>query len=223
MPLSSKRIFVALADDHTLFRKALAGLVASFDRYSVLFDVENGLQLKEQLENHKIPDVVLLDVNMPGMNGYESCKWIVKNFPQVKVLGLSMNSDENSIIKMIKSGAKGYLLKNVEPDELLKALDSVMNQNFYLSADISAKVISGLNREADLPVEAASLSEKEREFIHWVCTELSYKDIADKMYISPRTVEDYRNSLFEKFGVHTRMGLVIYAIKNKLVTLEESQ
>jgi len=128
-----------------------------------------------------------------------------------------MMSDERSIIKMFRLGAKGYLLKNTEPEELRVALDSVMNKNVYLSEYISAKLVSGLNQNADKDATEIVLNEKEREFLRWTCTELSYKEISEKMYVSARTVDDYRQALFAKLNVHSRVGLVMYAIKNGIV------
>lgn len=217
MPGGTKNIQVAVADDHSLLRNALAKLINSFDSYSVIFEAGNGNEIKEKLSKHVIPDIVLLDVNMPDMDGYETAQWLHKNYPQVKVLALSMFSDENIIIRMLKLGAKGYILKNAEPEELNTALDSVLKKDFYLSEFISGKIVSGLNKDLDRPKENMMLSEKEKELLKYMVSELSYKDIAAKMFISPRTLDDYRNNLFEKTKVKTRVGLVIYAIRNGLV------
>jgi two-component system, NarL family, invasion response regulator UvrY len=215
----SKKIQVAVADDHTLLRSALARLIGSFDNYTILFEAGNGQEVKDKLSKHIIPDVMLLDVNMPDIDGYETAKWIYKNFPQVKILALSMFSDENTIIRMLRLGAKGYIMKNAEPEELNEALDSVVKKDFYLSEFISGKIISGLHRNIDMPEEPVVLTEKEKEFLQLVCSELTYKDIAAKMYVSPRTVDDYRNSLFEKVKVKSRVGLVLFAIRNGLVEI----
>jgi two-component system, NarL family, invasion response regulator UvrY len=134
----------------------------------------------------------------------------------VKVLALSMFSDETTIIRMLRLGAKGYILKNIEPEELKLALDSIMKKDFYLSDYISGKIISGLHKDLGNPDEQIVLSDKEKEFLRFVCSELTYKDIADKMFISHRTVDNYRNVLFEKLKVRSRVGLVMYAIKNGL-------
>lgn len=219
MPVADKKIQVAIADDHILLRKALAKLVASFENYAVLFDADNGKELKEQIGKHVIPDIVILDVNMPDMDGYETARWLYKNYPQIKVLALSMFTDEGTIIRMLRLGAKGYILKNADPDELKEALDSVLKKDFYLSEYISGKIIVGLHKDMDKPEDPVSLTEKEKEFMKHICSEMTYKDIATKMYVSPRTVDDYRNSLFEKLKVHTRVGLVLYAIKNGLVEI----
>jgi two-component system invasion response regulator UvrY len=219
MGSASKKIQVAIADDHSLLRKALGKLVASFDNYAVLFEADNGKEIKAKILQHIIPDVVLLDVNMPDMDGYETVRWLYQNCPQVKVLALSMFSDEKTIIKMLRLGAKGYILKNIDPEELKNALDSVMQKNFYLSEYISGKIISGLNKDIDKPDEEVTLTEKEKEFLRLICSEITYKDIATKMFVSPRTVDDYRNTLFEKLKVKSRVGLVMYAMKNGLAEM----
>lgn len=213
------KIQVGIVDDHSLLRKALAKLIASFEGYSVLFEGDNGKDLKTKITQYVIPDIVLLDVNMPDMDGYETVRWLHKNYPQIKVLALSMFSDENTIIRMLRLGAKGYILKNIEPEELKLALDSIMKKDFYLSEYISGKIISGLHKDLGNPEDPVVLSDKEKEFLRLVCSEMSYKDIADKLFIAPRTVDNYRNALFEKLKVRTRVGLVMFAIKNGLVEI----
>ncbi|MFI5153127.1 MAG: response regulator [Chitinophagales bacterium] len=211
-----KKVQVAIVDDHTLLRKALGKLISTFDNYAILFEAGNGKEIKEKITQHIIPDIILLDVSMPEMDGYETVSWLYKNYPQVKVLALSMFSDEYTIIKMLKSGAKGYILKSTDPEELKHALDSVMQKNFYLSELISGKVISGLHKDLDKELEPTVLSEKEREFLRLICSDVTYKDIAAKMFVSPRTIDEYRNNLFEKLKVKSRVGLVMYAIRHGL-------
>jgi two-component system, NarL family, invasion response regulator UvrY len=213
----NKPIQVAIADDHTLLRKALAKLVASFDEYAVLFEADNGKEIKKKINEHLVPDLVLLDVNMPEMDGFETAAWLNKNYPKIKVLALSMFSDERTIIRMLRQGARGYVMKNIDPEELKKALDSVMKKNFYLSEEISGKIISGLHKDADRVEEPPSLTQREKDFLRLICSEITYKDIAAKMFVSPRTVDEYRNSLFEKLKVKSRVGLVMYAMRNGLV------
>jgi two-component system invasion response regulator UvrY len=213
----NKLIQVAIADDHTLLRKALAKLVASFDEYTVMFEADNGKEIKKKINEHLVPDLVLLDVNMPEMDGFETAAWLNKNYPKIKVLALSMFSDERTIIRMLRQGARGYVMKNIDPDELKKALDSVMKKNFYLSEEISGKIISGLHKDADRVEEPPSLTQREKDFLRLICSEITYKDIAAKMFVSPRTVDEYRNSLFEKLKVKSRVGLVMYAMRNGLV------
>jgi two-component system, NarL family, invasion response regulator UvrY len=212
---ANKKIQVAIIDDHTLLRTALARLVNSFDGYIVLLEADNGKDLRTRIMQHQVPDIVLLDVNMPEMDGFETTQWLHKNYPHIRVLVLSMLSDEKTIIKMFRLGAKGYLLKNTDHEELKKALDSVMDKNVYLSEYVSNKLVSGLHKDADKEEnKPVLLNDKEKEFLRWTCTELSYREIAEKMYLSPRTIDDYRQSLFNKLKVHSRVGLVMYAIKN---------
>jgi DNA-binding NarL/FixJ family response regulator len=218
--LINKKIKVAIADDHTLLRSALSKLIASYENYIVLFEAENGIDVKTKITQHAVPDIILLDVNMPGMDGFETVQWLHKNYPQIKVLALSMFSDEKIIIRMLRLGAKGYVLKNIDPEELKIALDSVMKKDFYLPEYISGKIISGLNKDGDdADKQTIFLTEKEKEFLHLVCSELTYKDIALKLNLSPRTIDDYRNALFEKFDVKSRIGLAIYAIKKGFVVV----
>lgn len=217
MAKSSKKIQVAIADDHSLLRNALAKLINTFEGYTVIMEADNGKDLRAKIMQHLVPDLVLLDVNMPEMDGFETTQWLHKNYPHIKILALSMLSDEKTIIKMFRLGAKGYLLKNTDPGELKEALDSIIDKNVYLSEYVSGKLVSGLHQEAEPTGKEIVLQEKEREFLRWACSELSYKDIAEKMYLSPRTIDDYRQSLFNKLKVHSRVGLVMYAIKNGIV------
>lgn len=219
MAKTSRRTTVAIADDHSLLRNALAKLINTFDGYSLVFEADNGKDLRNKITEQGIPDIVVLDVNMPEMDGFETTQWLYKNYPQIKILALSMLSDERTIIKMFRLGAKGYLLKNADPEELKEALDSLINKNVYLSEYVSGKLVSGLHQDADQPDKQTVLNEREREFLRWTCSELSYKEIAEKMFLSPRTVDDYRQSLFNKLKVHSRVGLVMYAIKNGIVEI----
>jgi two-component system, NarL family, invasion response regulator UvrY len=213
----TKKIQVAIADDHVLMRGALAGLVNSFDGYTVIMEADNGKDLRNKIQQHQVPDIALLDVNMPEMDGFETTQWLHKNYPFVKVLVLSMLSDEKTIIKMFRLGAKGYLLKNTDKEELKKALDAISSKNVYLSEYVSDKLVSGLHKGAEQDEKTIALSERDKEFLRWTCTELAYKDIAEKMSVSARTVDDYRQALFTRLNVHSRVGLVMYAIRTGIV------
>ncbi|MFL9482199.1 response regulator [Chitinophagaceae bacterium LWZ2-11] len=219
MATGIKTIQVALADDHVLIRNSVARLVASFPDCEVLFEADNGLQVKEQLNNHIIPHVLLLDISMPVMDGFETALWISKNFPQIRILALTMSQDEASIVKMLRSGAKGFVAKTIDPEELQEAIHAMVKKDYYIPDEISGKLVSGLHQDINKTFDASLLSEKEKEFLKMVCTEFSYKEISEKMFVSPRTVDDYRATLFEKLKVHSRMGLAIYAIKNGLVEI----
>ena len=216
---ANQKIQVAIADDHSLLRNALARLINTFDDYTILFEADNGKELRTKIMQHVIPDIVLLDVSMPEMDGFETTQWLRKNYPQIKILVLSMMSDEKTIIKMFRLGAKGYFLKNTDPAELKSAMDAVIHKNVYLSEFISEKLVSGLHHDPGPDTKEIILNEREREFLRWTCSELSYKEIAAKMSLSPHTVDDYRQSLFNKLKVHSRVGLVIYAIKNGIMEI----
>jgi two-component system invasion response regulator UvrY len=219
MTKTHKKVTVAIADDHNLLRNALAKLVNTFEGYTVSFEADNGKDLRNKIIKLGRPDIVMLDVNMPEMDGFETTQWLHKSHPQVKVLALSMLSDERSIIKMFRLGAKGYLLKNTEPEELKMALDSLIAKDVYLSDYVSGKLVSGLHQGVEEPEKEVVLTEKEREFLRWSCSELAYREIAEKMNVSARTIDDYRQSLFIRLKVHSRVGLVMYAIKNGVVEL----
>lgn len=209
---------VVIVDDHVLFAQALENLINTFDDFHVLYHVKNGKAFTEMLADSKnIPDVALMDVNMPLMNGIETMQWVNKNHSEIHVLALSMDDDENTIIKMLRAGAKGYLLKDINPEILLGALTEVVEKGFYYSDRITNTVLTSLHRK-DEPKQI--LKDREIEFLRMVCTEMTYKEIASEMSLSPKTIDGYREHLFEKLDVKSRIGLVIYAIKNKVFTVQ---
>ena len=218
------KILIAIADDHTMFRKGLLTLINLFPNYEVLFDAANGKDFIAQLNPKRLPDIVLMDINMPEMDGYTTAEWLFNKYPDIRVLALSTMDSETAIIKMIKSGARGYVLKDAEPDELRTAFDEVMSRGYYYNELISSKI---LRRVRDLtddknPVSTfIKITDRELEFLKYACTEMSYKEIADKMFVSVRTVEGYRDKLCEKLDLKTRTGLALYAIKNQIVQLSE--
>jgi DNA-binding NarL/FixJ family response regulator len=212
---------IVLTDDHSLLRNGLAALVKTLG-HTVLFEADNGKDFISKLDNNNLPDVLLLDINMPEMDGYETAQWIKENHPDIKVLALSMYDNENSIIRMLKCGAKGYILKDSEPAELKAAIDALVNKGYYYSDLVSGKLIHAINKIEDAGNDVNTvnnLNERETDFLKYACTELTYKEIADKMFLSPRTIDGYRDSLFEKLHVKTRVGLVMFAIKNGIVNL----
>jgi two-component system, NarL family, invasion response regulator UvrY len=216
------KIKVALADDHVLLRNGLAGLVNSFDNYTVIFEADNGKEFQQKINAADLPQLVLMDINMPEMDGYETTLWLKRNHPDIKVLALSMYDNENAIIRMLRNGARGYLLKDTEPKEFKQALDAIMQKGFYYSELVTGKLIHAVNSITDEGNELASsikLSDREIEFLKLICTEMTYREIAEKMFLSPRTIDGYRDALFEKLNIKTRTGLVIFAIKNNLVQL----
>jgi DNA-binding NarL/FixJ family response regulator len=211
---------VAIVDDHSLIAEALAEIIDNFKSYHVLYTAANGSVLIERFRQIKnIPDIVLLDINMPVMDGFETAKWLTKNHPTVMILALSMQDDESTLIKMIKSGARGYLLKNIHRVELETALDALITKGYYYPDWATSKVLSSLAKDDGSENTSIKFNDRELEFLQLAATELTYKEMAEKMFCSPRTVESYRDSLFEKLGLKTRVGLVVYAVKNGIIKL----
>jgi len=218
-------INVVLVDDHVLLRNGLANLIESFGNYKVLFEANDGKDFIQKLNPGLLPDVVLMDINMPLMDGYETCLWLKDNYPDIKVLALSMYDNENAIIRMFKAGAKGYILKDCDPFELKKALEAIVTKGFYYSEMVTGTLIHTINtmdEKANYLNNAVKLNDREITFLKYACTELTYKEIAEKMFVSPRTIDGYRDDIFQKLNVKTRVGLVMYAIKNGIVNINSS-
>jgi two-component system invasion response regulator UvrY len=213
---TNKTINIAIADDHVLFRKGLSELIAGFDHMAVLFDVSNGKEMLDELRKAKhLPDICILDINMPVLNGYETAPLIRKEWPEMKMLALSMYDTEFNIINMIRAGADGYVLKDAEPRELQKALTAINEEGFYHSELVSGRALRGhSDRTAKL-----HFTDKEEQFLSYCSSDMTYKDIAEIMNVSPRTVDGYRDTLFAKLDIKTRTGLAIYAIKSGLAKI----
>jgi two-component system invasion response regulator UvrY len=220
--MEQSKISVALVDDHVLLRNGLADHIRSLDQFKVVFEANNGRNFLEKFDPESPPQIVLMDINMPEMDGYETTLWLKQNHPLVKVLALSMYDNEQSIIRMLKCGAKGYILKDIDPAEFKAALDALVKKGFYYSEMVTGKLIHAVNH-MDEPEKylknLLSFNERELDFLKLVCSELSYKEIADKMFVSPRTIDGYRDDLFEKLHLKTRVGLVMYAIRNGIISL----
>jgi len=204
---------VVIVDDHILIAKALESIVTHFKDFEVLYVCENGRRLQENLANHaKVPDIILLDISMPEMDGFETVLWLQSEYTEVKTIALSMQGDDSSVIKMVRNGSKGYLLKNTSPAELEKALIRVRDDGFYYPEWASKIIFSNFKHHEEST--ALKFSDREKEFLKYAVTELSYKEIAEKMCCSPRTVESYRDQLCEKLELKTRVGLAVFALKN---------
>src|ERR1700744_3180732 len=212
--MQTDKILIAIVDDHTLFRSGVCGLLSEFEELRVVFEAGNGQQLQQMLLTHTLPQVVLMDINMPVMDGYDTTRWLKERYPQIKVLALSMFEDDKAVIKMIKCGASGYVLKESKPKDLLEAIKTIYTKGVYINELVSGKLIRSVADEEDAP----DFTKKELEFLRLCCSELTYKEIADKMFVSPRTVDNYREALFLKLNLKSRTGLVLYAIQNQIYT-----
>lgn len=214
--------FVALVDDHELLRTGLAAIINSFEGYKVAIEANNGKQFIEKVKIKTPPDIVLLDITMPVMDGYETSIWIKANLPSTKVLVLSMLENDTAIIRMLKNGARGYLLKDSKPKVFKEALDSIRDSGYFINELVSNKLMHYINQEEIFDTDALvlnTLTENEVTFLKWICTEKTYKQIAEEMCLSPRTIDTYRDNLFKKLDVKTRVGLAIFAIKNGIVNI----
>jgi two-component system, NarL family, invasion response regulator UvrY len=233
MGVTKKQIKIALVDDHNLFRKCLSNFIKSEEqnKYFVLFDAENGNDLIAQLDKHRLPDIVVMDINMPGMDGFETVEWLQKNFPSIQILIVSMIEKEETIVKMLRLGVKGYLSKDIDPEGLYKALDEVSKGEYHYTKFLTGKLIHSVLKSASISEQGGlgsdkitnkwnTLSQREKEFVQLACTEMTYQEIAGKMFLAPKTIEGYRESVFEKLDLKNRIGLVLFVIKNELVKIQ---
>jgi two-component system, NarL family, invasion response regulator UvrY len=212
-------ITIALVDDHVLLRNGLAGMLHEAG-YTVIFEADNGKAFTDKLKTMGEPVIALLDINMPVMDGFATAAFIKANYPEMKVLALSMYEDEEAIIKMLKNGARGYILKDAHPSDLKAAIDSIVTKGFYYSEMVTGRLMrSILDEPGNEKIAEDKLTEREVEFLKLAATELTYKEIAERMHLSPRTIDGYRDDLFAKLNIKSRVGLVIYAIKNGIVTV----
>lgn len=211
---------IALADDHLLIRNALVELINRFPGFKVIFDTSNGKEFIDGIQSFGPPDIALIDINMPVMDGFETTEYLARQFPEIKCVALSVEDNEESIIKMLRFGAKGYLLKDTDTSQFILALSEIRDKGYYHSDLVSNTLLKSLHKPAEVKNKIQSqFQAREEEFIKLACTEMTYKEIADQMCLSPRTIDGYRESLFLKLEVKSRVGLVLFAIKNNLVNI----
>ncbi|TXI33298.1 MAG: response regulator transcription factor [Niabella sp.] len=209
---------IGLVDDHQLFLKSLGLMLESFNEYDVILEAFNGKDLIEKISGRKtLPEIILIDVNMPVMNGIETAKWLTDHYPQIKLVALSMNADDHAIISMFKAGCCSYLLKDTHPNELENALSEIQKKGYY-NADAGninfRRILMKAEEKDDI-----NLSEREMTFLQHSCSELTYRQIASQMGLSERTIDGYREVLFKKFNVQSRVGLCLEALRKELVKL----
>jgi DNA-binding NarL/FixJ family response regulator len=215
-------IRVILADDHELITKGFQLMLAKQTQVDFIDDATNGRELLQKVEQHK-PDVVITDIQMPVMDGIEACRQIKEKHPQVEVIALSTFGDDHFVIDMLEAGARGYLLKNTNKTELVNAIKAVYEGDVYFSKSISNNFLRLLSKSKYNPYKATpkvEFTEKEKEVITYICQEFSNKEIADKMEHSVRTIEGYREKIFEKTGARNIAGIVVYAIKHNLFKIQ---
>jgi DNA-binding NarL/FixJ family response regulator len=211
-------ITVGIADDHKIFRKGVILSLRPYTNISFIFEAENGEDLLEKLQGEQ-PDIVLLDLRMPGKDGIETTKEISKRFPHIRILILTMYEDERFVSHLMENGANGYLLKNADPAEIKKAIMEVMARGYYLNNFVNRVLLKKSAKNKAIPSlnTEINISEKEKEVIRLLCLEFTASEIAQKMEISARTVESVKDRLMERFGLKNTAGLVFYAVKNNLI------
>jgi DNA-binding NarL/FixJ family response regulator len=213
-----EKISIAVVDDHTLFRQGICSLLSEDEQISIVFDAQNGSAMKDKITKHALPDVILMDITMPLVNGYEATIWIKENYPSVKVLALSMFEDDEPIIKMLKCGAGGYVLKESSAADLIYAIKTIAQHDYFLNNMVSGKLLRSIQNHDQPKNPAESLSVNEIRFLELCCSELTYKEIADKMCLSPHTVDNYRDALFQKLNLKSRTGLVLFALRTNVTS-----
>ena len=205
---------IVIIDDHVLIANALRSIISNFPQFKVLYVCSNGTEFVNKVKGRQIPNIILLDVNMPVMDGFETAKWIKEHYPKIKIMALSMQDDEQSLIKMIRNGARGYVLKNILPTDFKKALVKLVDKGYFFPDWATQKVFTSIGEHTISVDLKTDLSDREIEFLKYAATEKTYKEIAEDMFCSPRTIENYRDSLFDKLSIKSRVGLAAYAIRN---------
>ncbi len=211
-----KTTTIALADDHILLRGALATLVNSFDNCRVITQANTGKELIGEIESGIVPDIVLLDLNMPDMNGYDTARWLLDHHPEIHILMLTMYDTEQTLLRLLNLGVKGFLRKDVHPGELKQAIDSVIHSGFYYSHNSTGKLLNLFRKDGmnNFQLRHTLLHDTEIVFLKMICSEMTYKEIAARMKLNPRSIDNLRDNLFTKLDVKSRVGLVMYAIRH---------
>ncbi len=214
-----KSIKIAVVDDHSLFRKGLVNLIQQINpRFTIIAQASHGQEFLDQLKDGLEPDMVVLDLDMPRLDGHATTRILKKDYPDLGVLMLTMKDDESSLIRLLRAGVNGFLSKDVEPEELEQAIISVFENGYHYTDAMTGKLVSALRdpKEGKIP----ELSDQEVKFLELACTELTYKEIAAEMILSEKTIDGYRSKLFDKLEVKSRIGLVLFAIRNHFISLD---
>lgn len=215
-------IKIALVDDEVLFRKGISFLLQREDNIDIVFEASNGEELLSHLENDEIkPDIIVMDLKMPILNGVEATKIIRKSFPEIKIIALTSYDTKSFIANMIQVGAVAYLIKNTTPKDLVHTINQVAKKGFHYNENvlqtIQETIVSTKNSKGNL--ETGFLSPREIEILQLICQQKTTLEIAEHLYLSPRTVEGHRNNLLLKTESRNIAGLVVYAIQNEIAVL----
>jgi len=216
-------IKVAIADDHKIFRKGVILSLRPYTNLKFVLEAENGQELIDQLatiSEEDRPEVILMDLRMPQKDGIETTKFVAKQYPTIHIIALTMYEDERFVSHMMEIGANGYLLKSADPGEIKKAIMEVKAKGYYLNNFVNRILLKKSHaRQKVVPslTNEITLTDRERDVIKYICMEFTAQEIAQKLEVSPRTVEAIKDRLMERFGAKNTAGLVFYAVKNNLI------
>jgi len=215
---TKKKIKLALVDDQALFRKGLISLIAEFEELKIVIESQNGQEFIEALKGAK-PHVVLLDLQMPVMDGIEVTKYLVKRYPEIKIIILTMHDDEEFVLHLAEIGAHGFLLKSSDIETVVDAIYAVRGGKYYFKEDISTLLVKGLTKNSKIKqgFSDPQLTEREMEVVRLICKEYTNREISEKMGVSLRTVDGHRERILQKINAHNTAGIVLYAVKHGLV------
>ena len=211
---------IAIADDHVLFRKSLKLLINSFENMEIVVEATNGIELLEKLQT-VTADILLLDLQMPEMDGFETCNKINEQYPDIKILVLTLISEEDTIRKIMNMGVNGYFTKNTDPHELEKAIRKLDDNGFYFEQNLTSVIENILNNYQSTNEESISITDREMEIIRLAVKEYSGKEIADQLGISLKTVEVHKRNLMEKTNAKNFIGVITYALSNQFIFINE--
>ncbi|GEP91146.1 two component transcriptional regulator, LuxR family [Chitinophaga terrae (ex Kim and Jung 2007)] len=214
-------IKVAIADDHKIFRSGVINTLTPYDNIQFIYEADDGLHLLQLMEK-ELPDVILMDLKMPNLDGIEATVKVREKYPQVKVIILTMYEDDNFIVHLIENGANAYLLKNADPEEIYEAICISHEKGFYFNENVNLALLKKVlhkNKQQFKPTlkNEIQLNDREREVLKLICNELTTQEISEQVFLSPRTVEGIRQKLLEKINVKNSVGLVLYAFRNGII------
>jgi two-component system, NarL family, response regulator DegU len=215
---------IAIVEDHLLIRKSMVMLINSFKGMQVVLDTDNGQSFLEQIESCSV-DVVLLDIQMPIMNGYETCKHLLQLYPDIKVLIVSQLTTKQSIHKIMEIGAHGYFTKNSAPEQLETAIQCLYDNGYYFGSELGSVLREAIlwdkKQVKEKIITENKLTDRELQIINMMCKEMTSQEIATQLFISVRSVEAHRRSIMEKTYSQNVIGIVLYVLKRKLISLDE--
>ena len=215
---NTETIEIALVDDHVLIRAGLSQIINKNEGLKVVLEASNGAEMLALLKETRV-DVALLDIDMPVLDGKATLELLLKNHPNIKVIMLTVHQHDSFIVNMMEAGAHGYLLKDTEPEEVILAIRTVMDDGLYFNDRVSRALLGKLSKPQSVHIELIgnSLNQRELDILALICKEKTTREIGDELFLSPKTIEGYRKSLLEKTGAKNVAGLVLYAIKHGLI------